>query len=32
MPIVFKVAIKPTSSIFKEQNTVNIDTMEETKF
>lgn len=31
MPIVFNVAIKPTASIFKEQNTVNIVTMEETK-
>ena len=31
MPIVFKVAIKPTASIFKEQSTVNIATMEETK-
>ena len=30
MPIIFKVAIKPTASIFKEQNTVNIVTMEET--
>ena len=27
MPIVFNVAIKPTSSIYKEQNTVNIKTM-----
>ena len=31
MPIVFNVAIKPTASIFKEQSTVNIATMEETK-
>ena len=31
MPIIFNVAIKPTASIFKEQNTVNIATMEETK-
>lgn len=31
MPIVFNVAIKPTASIFKEQDTVNIATMEETK-
>lgn len=30
MPIIFNVAIKPTASIFKEQNTVNIITMEET--
>ncbi|WP_196000117.1 chorismate synthase [Clostridium sp. 1001271B_151109_B4] len=30
MPIVFNVAIKPTASIFKEQKTVNIETMEET--
>ena len=30
MPIVFNVAIKPTASIFKEQRTVNIATMEET--
>lgn len=30
MPIIFNVAIKPTASIFKEQNTVNILTMEET--
>lgn len=30
MPIIFNVAIKPTASIFKEQNTVNIATMEET--
>lgn len=28
MPIVFRVAIKPTSSISKEQNTVNLETME----
>ena len=31
MPIIFNVAIKPTASIFKEQNTINIATMEETK-
>lgn len=30
MPIIFNVVIKPTASIFKEQNTVNIITMEET--
>lgn len=30
MPIIFNVAIKPTASIFKAQNTVNIATMEET--
>ena len=30
MPIIFNVAIKPTASIFKEQNTVYIVTMEET--
>ena len=30
MPLIFNVAIKPTASIFKEQNTVNIITMEET--
>lgn len=29
MPIIFNVAIKPTASIFKEQNAVNIVTMEE---
>ncbi len=32
MPITFKVAIKPTPSISKVQNTINIKTMEETKF
>lgn len=31
MPVVFNVAIKPTASIFKEQNTVDISKMEETK-
>ena len=31
MPITFKVAIKPTASIGKSQNTVNISTMEEVK-
>ena len=31
MPIVFTTAIKPTSSIGKEQNTVNINTKEDTK-
>ena len=30
MPVIFKVAIKPTSSILKSQNTVNINTGEET--
>lgn len=30
MPIIFNVAIKPPASIFKEQNAVNIVTMEET--
>ena len=29
MPIIFRVAIKPTSSIFKEQNTVNLERMKE---
>ena len=32
MPISFKIAIKPTPSISKIQNTVNMKTMEETKF
>ena len=30
MPVIFKVAIKPTSSILKTQNTVNINTGENT--
>ncbi|MEE1352917.1 MAG: chorismate synthase [Acutalibacteraceae bacterium] len=30
MPIVFRVALKPTSSIAKKQRTVNLETMEET--
>lgn len=32
MPIVFKVAIKPTASIAKEQNTINIQSKENVKF
>ena len=32
MPIVFNVAIKPTASIFKEQNTVNLATGENVRF
>lgn len=31
MPIVFKVAIKPTASILKEQNTIDINTKENVK-
>lgn len=31
MPIVFRVAIKPTASISQEQRTVNLDTMQETE-
>lgn len=31
MPIVFRVAVKPTASISQEQNTVNLDTMQETE-
>lgn len=30
MPIVFRTAIKPTPSIYKEQNTINLNTMQET--
>ncbi|WP_291653993.1 chorismate synthase [Clostridium sp.] len=32
MPILFKVAIKPTASIIKEQNTIDIKTNENVKF
>ena len=32
MPIIFKVAIKPTASIAKEQNTINIESKENVKF
>lgn len=31
MPITFKVAVKPTASIGKQQNTINIETMKQTK-
>ncbi len=31
MPVIFKVAIKPTASIAKEQDTINISTMEKVK-
>ncbi len=30
MPIIFRVVIKPTPSVYKEQNSINISTMEET--
>ena len=30
MPIIFRIAIKPTPSVYKEQNSINISTMEET--
>lgn len=32
MPLVFNVAIKPTASIFKEQDTINVETGENVKF
>ena len=32
MPIVFKVAVKPTSSILKEQNTIDIKNKTNVKF
>ena len=32
MPIVLRVAIKPTASIFKEQDTINVTTKENVKF
>lgn len=30
MPVIFRVAIKPTPSIYKEQKSINVSTMEET--
>ena len=32
MPIVFKVAVKPTASILKEQNTIDINNKKDVKF
>ena len=31
MPIIFRCAVKPTPSIYKEQDSVNLDTMERVK-
>ena len=31
MPIVFRLAVKPTASISQKQRTVNLETMEETE-
>ena len=31
MPIVIRIAIKPTPSIYREQETVNMETMENTR-